>query len=212
MDAGLRRRVALHLATRIGLLDDGADRRPILHGDLSARRATGHSGIDDRLEEARLAAEGAIDRLHPNAGLARDDGHRHGDVAVIAEQRPGRGDDVATRLRRLLGADGRPVSAAGLDILDHFVRMILASIRIVIQDDRNGGGRPMSEDLKAIARRTWEEIFPACDVAGLAEVIDVDGDLARCAAGRTRRSRGRGAHDALARPGSSPISAGRSTS
>ena len=33
----------------------------------------------------------------------------------------------------------------------------------------------MSEDLKAIARRTWEEIFPACDVAGLAEVIDVDG-------------------------------------
>ena len=33
----------------------------------------------------------------------------------------------------------------------------------------------MSEDLKAIARRTWEEIFPACDVVGLAEVIDVDG-------------------------------------
>jgi predicted ester cyclase len=30
----------------------------------------------------------------------------------------------------------------------------------------------MSEDLKAIARRTWEEIFPACDVDGLAEVID----------------------------------------
>lgn len=33
----------------------------------------------------------------------------------------------------------------------------------------------MSEDLKAIARRTWEEIFPACDVVGLAEVIDVGG-------------------------------------
>jgi predicted ester cyclase len=32
----------------------------------------------------------------------------------------------------------------------------------------------MSEDNKAIARRTWEEIFPACDVVGLAEVIDQD--------------------------------------
>lgn len=32
----------------------------------------------------------------------------------------------------------------------------------------------MSEDLKAIARRTWEEIFPACDVTGLAEVIDAN--------------------------------------
>ena len=30
----------------------------------------------------------------------------------------------------------------------------------------------MSEDLKAIARRTWEEILPACDVDGLAEVTD----------------------------------------
>ena len=28
------------------------------------------------------------------------------------------------------------------------------------------------EDNKAIARRTFEEIFPACDVDGLAEVID----------------------------------------
>jgi predicted ester cyclase len=27
---------------------------------------------------------------------------------------------------------------------------------------------------KAAARRTWEEIFPACDVEGLAEVIDPD--------------------------------------
>lgn len=32
----------------------------------------------------------------------------------------------------------------------------------------------MSVANKAMARRTWEEIFPACDVAGLAEVIDVD--------------------------------------
>lgn len=32
----------------------------------------------------------------------------------------------------------------------------------------------MSEDLKAIARRTWEEIFPACDVDGLAEVTDAN--------------------------------------
>jgi predicted ester cyclase len=30
----------------------------------------------------------------------------------------------------------------------------------------------MSDDLKAIARRTYEEILPACDVAGLAEVTD----------------------------------------
>jgi predicted ester cyclase len=30
----------------------------------------------------------------------------------------------------------------------------------------------MSEANKAIARRTWEEIFPACDVEGLAEVTD----------------------------------------
>jgi predicted ester cyclase len=30
----------------------------------------------------------------------------------------------------------------------------------------------MSKDLKAIARRTWEEIFPACDVDALAEVTD----------------------------------------
>ena len=30
----------------------------------------------------------------------------------------------------------------------------------------------MSQDLKAIARRTWEEILPACDVAGLEEVTD----------------------------------------
>ena len=27
---------------------------------------------------------------------------------------------------------------------------------------------------KAIARRTWEEIFPACDVEALAEVVDPD--------------------------------------
>ena len=32
----------------------------------------------------------------------------------------------------------------------------------------------MSDDLKAIARRTWEEIFPACDVDALAEVIAPD--------------------------------------
>jgi predicted ester cyclase len=29
-------------------------------------------------------------------------------------------------------------------------------------------------DIKAIARRTWEEIFPACDVAALEEVTDPD--------------------------------------
>jgi predicted ester cyclase len=32
----------------------------------------------------------------------------------------------------------------------------------------------MSNDLKAIARRTWEEIFPACDVDALAEVVARD--------------------------------------
>jgi hypothetical protein len=32
----------------------------------------------------------------------------------------------------------------------------------------------MIEDLKATARRTWEEIFPACDVEALAEVIAPD--------------------------------------
>jgi predicted ester cyclase len=32
----------------------------------------------------------------------------------------------------------------------------------------------MVEDLKAIARRTWEEIFPACDVDALREVTDPD--------------------------------------
>jgi predicted ester cyclase len=32
----------------------------------------------------------------------------------------------------------------------------------------------MTEDLKAIARRTWEEIFPACDVEALREVVDPD--------------------------------------
>ena len=32
----------------------------------------------------------------------------------------------------------------------------------------------MIEDLKATARRTWEEIFPACDVDALADVIAVD--------------------------------------
>jgi predicted ester cyclase len=32
----------------------------------------------------------------------------------------------------------------------------------------------MTEDLKAIARRTWEEIFPACDEAALAEVVAAD--------------------------------------
>jgi predicted ester cyclase len=31
-----------------------------------------------------------------------------------------------------------------------------------------------TEDLKARARRTWEEILPACDDAGLAEVTAVD--------------------------------------
>jgi predicted ester cyclase len=30
----------------------------------------------------------------------------------------------------------------------------------------------VSTDLKAIARRTWVEIFPACDVIGLEEVTD----------------------------------------
>jgi predicted ester cyclase len=32
----------------------------------------------------------------------------------------------------------------------------------------------MSELNKAMARRTWEEIFPACDVDGLAHVTDPD--------------------------------------
>lgn len=32
----------------------------------------------------------------------------------------------------------------------------------------------MSDDLKATARRTWEQIFPVCDVDGLAEVIAAD--------------------------------------
>jgi predicted ester cyclase len=32
----------------------------------------------------------------------------------------------------------------------------------------------MSEANKAAARRTWEEIFPACDIEGLAEVTDVN--------------------------------------
>jgi predicted ester cyclase len=32
----------------------------------------------------------------------------------------------------------------------------------------------MIDDLKATARRTWEEIFPACDVEALAEVIAAD--------------------------------------
>ncbi len=30
----------------------------------------------------------------------------------------------------------------------------------------------MNEQNKAIARRTWEEIFPTCDIEGLAEVTD----------------------------------------
>lgn len=39
----------------------------------------------------------------------------------------------------------------------------------------------MIEDLKATARRTWEDIFPACDVEALAEVVapDVVGHGAR---------------------------------
>jgi predicted ester cyclase len=32
----------------------------------------------------------------------------------------------------------------------------------------------MIDELKATARRTWEEIFPACDVEALAEVIAAD--------------------------------------
>jgi predicted ester cyclase len=32
----------------------------------------------------------------------------------------------------------------------------------------------MIDDLKATARRTWEEIFPACDVEALSEVIAAD--------------------------------------
>ena len=31
-----------------------------------------------------------------------------------------------------------------------------------------------NERNKAIARRTWEEIFPACDVEALAEIVDPD--------------------------------------
>lgn len=32
----------------------------------------------------------------------------------------------------------------------------------------------MTEDVKVKARRTWEEIFPACDVEALAEVVAAD--------------------------------------
>jgi predicted ester cyclase len=32
----------------------------------------------------------------------------------------------------------------------------------------------MGEDIRAVARRTWEEIFPACDVDALREVVDPD--------------------------------------
>ena len=42
------------------------------------------------------------------------------------------------------------------------------------------------EQNKAIARRTWEEIFPACDVAALAEVTDEHVDRPRSATGRAR--------------------------
>jgi hypothetical protein len=33
---------------------------------------------------------------------------------------------------------------------------------------------PVIDDNKARARRTWEEIFPACDVEALAEVVAAD--------------------------------------
>jgi predicted ester cyclase len=36
------------------------------------------------------------------------------------------------------------------------------------------GGCEVVENIKARARRTWEEIFPACDVDALAEVVDPD--------------------------------------
>jgi predicted ester cyclase len=51
----------------------------------------------------------------------------------------------------------------------------------------------MDDELKLKARRIWEEIFPACDVAALADVIAVDGldhsavtDESRGLAGATR--------------------------
>ena len=67
-----------------------------------------------------------------------------------------------------------------------------------------------NERNKAIARRTWEEIFPACDVEALAEIVDPDvvsrgrrPDEPRASRASSGRCSGWQA--------SSPSSAGRST-
>jgi hypothetical protein len=46
------------------------------------------------LQDCRFATEGQVERLHGNAGGARDTGHRGLEIAVAHEQRPGRRDDA----------------------------------------------------------------------------------------------------------------------
>ena len=121
--------VELDLAARVGLLDDGPDRGPLLDRALGARRSAGDGGIDHGREEAGLAAEGPIDGLDRDPRLARDLGHGHAAVAVGSKAGVGRLQDGPPLLGDLFRAAGGSIRAFGLDSVRHFMRIALAPNR-----------------------------------------------------------------------------------
>jgi hypothetical protein len=74
VDARLGGGTALELPAWVGLGDDRLDRRPPIGRNLGACRPAGDRRLHDRLEQGRLAAEGAVDPLHDDTGRPGDAG------------------------------------------------------------------------------------------------------------------------------------------
>ncbi len=130
MDARLGRGVALDLASWIGFRGDRLDRGPLGDRGLRPGCAACDRGVDHGAGQTRLAAERAIDGLDRDPGLRRERRHRDAPVAVRPELRAGRRDDVAPGLGHLFRTPGGAIGAPGLDVVGHFVRMILARNRL----------------------------------------------------------------------------------
>jgi len=90
-------------------------------GPFCACRATGDGSLHHGLEQARLAAVGAVDGLDDHAGGRGDAGKRRAGIAALQERLVGGDQDVVAGLGRLCLSPPGVVAAAGLDTLTHSV-------------------------------------------------------------------------------------------